>query len=252
MVWLAGFGDDARIGGVDAIDVGIDLALVGFQRRSQRHAGGVGAATAERGDVAVLVHTLEACNDNDLAFVEVATHWRVINIEDASLGVQRVRQDLDLAPGVALGRHAGILERHAQQTDGDLLAGRHDDIEFAWAGIGCHFFRQRDQAVGLAAHRRHHDHHLMARRTELRDLARDVLDAIGASHGGAAVLLNYQCHCRIQVLVDKARNSIQRRDFLRGRQEAKRGDRDLRIFLSKSPKSTLYVEGIVTYTPFVL
>src|SRR5690606_20552911 len=79
-VELAGFGDDARIGGVDAIDVGIDLALVGFQRRSQRHAGGVGAATAERGDVAVLVHTLEACNDHDLAFVEVATHWRVINI----------------------------------------------------------------------------------------------------------------------------------------------------------------------------
>ena len=49
----ARLGHDARVGGVDAVDVGVDLALVGLQRRGERHRRGVGAAAAERGDVAV-------------------------------------------------------------------------------------------------------------------------------------------------------------------------------------------------------
>ncbi len=36
-----GFGHDARIGGVDAVDVGVDLAFVGLQGRCERHARGI-------------------------------------------------------------------------------------------------------------------------------------------------------------------------------------------------------------------
>ena len=61
----ARFRNDAGIGRVDAVDVGVDLALVGGERRRERHARGVGAAAAERRDVAVGVHALEPGDDHD-------------------------------------------------------------------------------------------------------------------------------------------------------------------------------------------
>ena len=42
--------DDARIGRVDAVDVRIDVATIGLERRRQRHRRGVGAAAAQRRD----------------------------------------------------------------------------------------------------------------------------------------------------------------------------------------------------------
>ena len=43
---------DARVGGVNAIDVGVNLAFVGVQRGGKGDGGGVGTATAQGGDVA--------------------------------------------------------------------------------------------------------------------------------------------------------------------------------------------------------
>ena len=55
-------------------------------------------------------------------------------------------------------------------------------------------FGQRNQAICLSAHGGHHDHHLMAARLQVRDAARDILDALGAADGCAAVFLNNKCH----------------------------------------------------------
>nr|WP_276602728.1 hypothetical protein [Nannocystis pusilla] len=52
MRWILRARLDPRVGGVDPVDVGQDLADVGLQRRRQRDRRGVGAAAAERGDVA--------------------------------------------------------------------------------------------------------------------------------------------------------------------------------------------------------
>ena len=82
-VHLARFGHDARIGGVDAVHVGVDFAAdvaVRFLGRIVLHdggqgdGGGVGAAAAERGDVAVLVDALEAGDDDDLALGQRLPH----------------------------------------------------------------------------------------------------------------------------------------------------------------------------------
>ena len=63
---LAGVGHDARVGGEDAVDVGVDLAHVGIERRGERDGGGVGAAATERGDVlGGLRDALEAGDDRD-------------------------------------------------------------------------------------------------------------------------------------------------------------------------------------------
>src|SRR3546814_4027806 len=59
-IQLAGLGNDTRIGGVDAIDIGIDVTALGLQRGGQRHRRSVGAATAEGGDAAGRIDALEA------------------------------------------------------------------------------------------------------------------------------------------------------------------------------------------------
>ena len=58
---------DARIGGVDAVDVAADLAVLGAERRRERDRGRVRAAAAERRDLALVRHALEAGDDHDLA-----------------------------------------------------------------------------------------------------------------------------------------------------------------------------------------
>ena len=61
-------GHDARIGGVDAVDIGVDVAAIGLDRGGDRHRAGVGAAAAERGDAAGRrVDALEAGDHRDLA-----------------------------------------------------------------------------------------------------------------------------------------------------------------------------------------
>ena len=64
---------DPRVGGEDAVHVGVDLAHVGAERGGQRHRGGVRPAPPERRDVlGVLGHALEAGHDRDRAVVEGA------------------------------------------------------------------------------------------------------------------------------------------------------------------------------------
>ena len=65
-VELAGLGDDARIGGVDPVDVGEDHAGLGAQSGRQRYGGGIGTAAAERGHVLVGGYALEARHQDDL------------------------------------------------------------------------------------------------------------------------------------------------------------------------------------------
>ena len=59
---------DARVGGVDAVDVGVDVAAVGPDRAGDRHGAGVRAAAAERRDAAGRrLDALEAGDHGDLA-----------------------------------------------------------------------------------------------------------------------------------------------------------------------------------------
>jgi hypothetical protein len=53
---------------------------------------------------------------------------------------------------------------------------------------------QRQEAVGLAAHRGHHHHQLVARTLPAGYPPRDILDALGAADRCAAVFLDNQRH----------------------------------------------------------
>ena len=81
--------------------------------------------------------------------------------EDAGLGEGAVGQHTtcrrcNSSPGTPMSMSA-----MAQQADGDLLAGGADLVEFAWIRVAWTSLA-RAMAVGFAAHRGNHDHHLMA------------------------------------------------------------------------------------------
>ena len=67
----ARFRHDARIGGVDAIDVRIDVAAIRLDGGGERDGAGVGAAPAQRRDAAgFLVQSLKTGDDRDFAALE--------------------------------------------------------------------------------------------------------------------------------------------------------------------------------------
>src|ERR1700688_110564 len=73
----------AGVGGVDAVDVGIDVAAVGVNGGRDRHRRGIGTAAPERGDSAGLrIDALEAGDHGDfLAFLETVDQLSAVNPE---------------------------------------------------------------------------------------------------------------------------------------------------------------------------
>ncbi len=141
----------------------------------------------------MLVHALEAGDDDHMAAVQIGTHSLFVDAEDARLGEGIVGEDA-LGAGVALGLEAHFHQRHGQQGDGDLFAGGHQHIQFARVGLALDFLGQRDQAVGFAAHGGNHDDDLVTLGPKTGDALRDVLDALDAADRGAAVFLYDECH----------------------------------------------------------
>ena len=88
---LAGVGHEPRVGGVDAADVGEDLAAVGPERGGQRDRGRVAAAAPERRDLAVSMAAgalaLEPGDDDDLAALELGADAARLDAGDARAAV---------------------------------------------------------------------------------------------------------------------------------------------------------------------
>jgi len=185
---------DARVGGVDAVDVGVNLALVRFQCGRQRHAGGVGTAAPQGGDVALFVDALEAGDHQHVAGIQIGTHLLFVDRQNARLGEGVVGEDAHLRAGVALRLQAQVFQCHRQQRNGDLLAGRHHHVQFARVGGGLNLPGQANQAVGLARHGREHHHHLMAEHFEFGHAFGHRADAFDVGDRGAAVFLYDECH----------------------------------------------------------
>ena len=79
----------------------------------------------------VRIDALEACNDDDLASVEIGEHAGAVDFADARFRERAVCLDRHLPAGIAHGFEPFGLQRDGQQADADLLAGRRDHVEFA-------------------------------------------------------------------------------------------------------------------------
>src|SRR5579872_5931491 len=113
----ARFWNHSRVGRIDAVHVGIDIATVGLDRGCDRHRRGVGAATPERRDpVGLRINPLEAGDDgNFLAFLESGDQFSAVDIENPrrSMRVAGLDRDLPALPGTRL--DADGLQRDRKQ-----------------------------------------------------------------------------------------------------------------------------------------
>ena len=189
-------GHDARVGRIDAVDVGVDLALVGLERGRQRDRRGVGTAASERGDsLGLRIDALKAGdNGNFLAFPEPVDQLGAVDLEDprGGVGVAGQNRDLPALPGARL--NADRLQRDRQQARGDLFAGGHHRVIFARVMHGGGLAAPFHQLVGLAGHRGHHDGDVMAGIDLALHMARDVADAVDIGDGRAAEFHHEAAH----------------------------------------------------------
>jgi hypothetical protein len=111
--------------------------------------------------------------------------------------VRAVGENADLSAGVAARLYAALEQRHAQEADRHLLAGRHDDVILARIGFGLHLLGESDEPVGFSAHCRNHDNQLMAGGLESGNPTGDSFDPFGGAHRSSAEFLYDQRHRRL-------------------------------------------------------
>ena len=168
---------DARIGGVDAVDVGADLAVLGAERRGHRDRGRVAAAAPERRDLAPVGHALVAGDDDDLAARELVLDAERPHLDDARVDVAIVGDDARLAAGEADRVAAELADRHRQQRHRDALAGGQQHVELAASGLGETCFASAEQLVGRLAHRGDDDDDVVPVAPRPHDALGDLPDA---------------------------------------------------------------------------
>ena len=131
-VELAGGRDDPRVGGEDAVDVGVDLADLGLEGGGQRDRGRVGAAAAEGGDLlGVLADALEPGHDHDVALLERGGDPARGDVDDLGLAVHRVGDHAGLGAGERAGGEAEVGDRHRHERHRDALTGGEQHVELA-------------------------------------------------------------------------------------------------------------------------
>ncbi len=186
------------IGGVDAVDVGVDVAKVGLDGDGDGDRAGVGAAAAERGDaVALGLDALEAGDHGDLALLQPGRGscrpgCRVMRATPCALSV--MDRDLPALPGARL--HADRLQHDGEQAGRHLLAGGDDGVVLARVVQGGGLAHPGHQLVGGAGHGGDDDGHLVAGIDLALDVARDVADALDVGDRGAAEFHDDERHCQ--------------------------------------------------------
>jgi hypothetical protein len=175
---LAGVGHDVGIGGVDAVDVGVDLAHVGLETGGQGHRGEIGAAATQRGDLVHVARALEAGHHGDGAGVQRGPHALGGDARDACLGVGAIGAQAGLGAGERARLEAEILQRQGQQGDRHLLAGGQQHVQFARVGRVRDLARETEQPVRRLAHGGDDDDRLVSGGA-LGHAAGDALDLLG-------------------------------------------------------------------------
>jgi hypothetical protein len=144
---------DPRVGREDAVDVGVDLADVGAERRRERNRRRVGAAAAEGRRIGVGRDALEAGDDHDLAVRERGAHALRPDLDDSRLPVRGVGEDPGLGSRQRDGVAAEVEDRHREQRDRDLLSRRQEHVALARMRQRRDLVREVEQLVGRVTHR---------------------------------------------------------------------------------------------------
>ena len=185
---LAGVRHDARVGGVDAEDVGVDLAVVGAEGRGEGDRSRVGAAPAERRHLEGGRDALEACDEDDRPLVESLVDPARPHLDDLGLPVHGVRDDPGLRAGERDRLVPEIVDHHRGERAGDSFADRDEHVELPRMRRVRHLVGEVEQLVGRVPHRREHADDAVALLTGGDEPCRDALQLLGVADGGAAEL----------------------------------------------------------------
>ncbi|OWK25321.1 hypothetical protein AJ87_11245 [Rhizobium yanglingense] len=122
---------DARIGRIDAVDIGIDIAAIGFDSSRDRHRRRIRTAAAKRRYPIVRPETLEAGDDGNLTLAHALNDIGTVDFKDAGSAMRIVGADRNLPalPGARIDVHG--LQRDRQQPAGHLLTGSDDRVILA-------------------------------------------------------------------------------------------------------------------------
>ena len=189
-----GGGDDAGVGGEQAVDIGVDLADVGVEGGGQGDRGRVGAAAPQGGGVLDLVDALEAGDDGDRAGLDGAGHALGQHADDGGLAVLGVGEDAGLGAGVGARRDAELGDGHGEQGHGDALTGGQQDVHLAGGGVGGQGGGLVKELVGRVPHRGDDDDDRVTGLAGGDDAPGDAPHRVDVADGRAAVLLDDQCH----------------------------------------------------------
>ena len=200
---LAGVGHESRVRGVDAADVGEDLASRRAEAGGEGDGGRVAAAAAEGRDVtrrcvrrasAGVIRTggptLEPGHDDDLALLELGLDASGLDARDPGPAVPAVRRDPGLRSAQADRGHAQGVECHRQEGRALVLAGCEQHVELALIGRIGDGRGQAEELVGGVAHRRDDDHEARPGRALTGDAPRDPPDPICVGEAGASEFLD--------------------------------------------------------------
>ncbi len=105
-----------------------------------------------------------------------------------------VSHDAGLGAGEGHGGNIEGMQRNGAECDRLLFPGGQEHVHLAFAGQRHDFLGQLDELVRDSAHGRNHHHHLVPLGTVFRHARRDVFNAIGVAHRGAAKLLDDESH----------------------------------------------------------
>ena len=193
---LAGAGDDARVGGVDAEDVGVDLAVVGAERGGERHGGRVGAAAAERRHLERRRDALEAGDEHDRALVERLVDPARAHLDDLGLAVHGVGDDPRLRAGEGDRLVAEVVDHHRGERARDPLSDRDEHVELARVRRGRDLLGELEQLVGRVPHRGEDADDAMAFLARGDEPRGDPLQLHRVGDGGAAELHHHGAELR--------------------------------------------------------
>ena len=187
--------DDARVGRVDAVDVGVDLADVGLHGGGHRHGRGVRATAAEGGDLlGVHADALEPRDEGDMVLGEGGVDAPGRDVDDPRVAVLARGHHPGLRPGERACAPALGVDRHGEQGVGDPLAGRQEHVELPRRRARVDLHREVGQLVGGVAHGGGDDHDVVAVLAGAHDPLGHPADALRVLDGRAAVLLDDECH----------------------------------------------------------
>ena len=137
-----------RVGGIDTVHVGEDLADIGLPGRRQGDRRKVGTSAPEGRYLAVQVDPLEAGHDDHLALLELVRNVPSLDVDQAGLGMDVVGQDAGLGARPGDSGLPNGMQRNGGQGDGFLLADGEQHVHFPFVRLRVQRPGVGDEAVG--------------------------------------------------------------------------------------------------------